>query len=85
MAVARAYTMAEQVDPQLVNRVDSFRQVANGQRINGQRAADERPAVAEELIEGVEEAQFHLRTFWMRDDGAADGFLQQTEPGVLVQ
>ena len=85
MAVARADTMAEQIDPQLFNRVDSIRQVADGQRINGQRAADERPAMAEELIEGVEEAQFHLRTLWMRDDRAADGFLQQAEPGVLFQ
>ena len=85
MAVASAYAMAEQINAQLVNRVDPFRQMADGHPVNGQRAADERPAVAQQLIEGVEEAQFHLRTSWMRNDRAADGFLQQAEPGVLFQ
>ena len=85
MAVTSAHAMAEQINAQLVNRVDSFRQMADGQPVDGQRAADERPAMAQQLVEGIEEAQFHLRTSWMRDDRAADGLLQQAEPGVLFQ
>ena len=75
MAVGGTDTIAKQINPQLFYRVDAFRKVADGQRIDDQRTADERPTMTKKLEERIEKAKLDLRAFGMGDDRAADGLL----------